>query len=287
MRNEKIVKKLDLPFFSWKHDIHSQSGEDGIISHILQSIGIKNGYFVEFGAWDGRHLSNCAKLAEESWNGLFIEGDAERYNILAENYSENKNIKPLHRFVMATGVNSLDAILNDVEAPLSIDVLSIDIDGNDYHVWENMREHSAKLVVIEFNPTIPADILYVQQNDIAVNRGASLAAFIELAHIKGYGLVAATDWNAFFLPWELIQKSGLPTYSAEQVKNTEYETSLFHGFDGTLIAAGNRNLIWHGVQFGDEELQILPEGLRKIPIGQQQEFFEELQEFKLKNKMLT
>jgi len=282
MRNEKIVKKLDLPFLAWKKNVHSQSGEDGIIEHIFDQIGIKSGYFVEFGAWDGRHLSNCAKIADENWRGLFIEGDIERHKVLVHNYTDKPNIKCLHRFVQSKGENRLDAILHEAGAPEVIDILSIDIDGNDYHVWNGMEDYTAKLVVVEFNPTIPADTIYVQENDLNINRGASLAAFIELAEIKGYGLVAATDWNAFFLQKEIIKFSGLQTYTADQVKNTAYETSLFHGFDGTVIVAGNRKLIWHGIDYGAEEMQILPKNIRLIPINQSQEFFEELQDFKIK-----
>lgn len=271
--------KPDLPFQQWRRDVNSQSGEDGIIEHLFREIGCTGGYFVEFGAWDGRHLSNSAKLADEGWRGCFIEGSPERFQDLEANYAGNGRIARLNAFVEARGANSLDNLLDLAGAPGDFELLSIDIDGNDYHVWEGLERHLPKLVVVEFNPSIPAHVVYVQQNDPEINRGASVAAFVELAGQKGYSMVAATDWNAFFMRDELVKQHGLATYTPAQVKNPEYEAAIFHGFDGTLLVAGNRKLIWHGIEYGPEELQILPVELRKIPIAQEQTFFERLQEF--------
>lgn len=269
----------DLPFQAWRKDTHSQSGEDGIIEHLLGMIQCKSGYFVEFGAWDGRHLSNSARLADEGWAGCFIEGSAERFQDLLKNYAANNKIYKLNAFVHGFGANCLDNLLDTAKAPAEFDVLSIDIDGNDYHVWNGLARHRAKLVVVEFNPSIPAHVIYVQDDDPSINRGASLAALTELAHEKGYGLVAATDWNAFFLQQSLIDDFGIPTYTPAQVKNPELEAAIFHGFDGTLVVAGKRQLIWHGIEYGADELQILPPSLRRIPIAQDLSYFEELQEF--------
>ena len=279
--------KPDLPFQQWRRDVNSQSGEDGIIEQLFRQIGCTGGYFVEFGAWDGRHLSNSAKLADEGWRGCFIEGSPERFKDLEANYGENARIAKLNALVESYGTNSLDNLLDIAEAPESFELLSIDIDGNDYHVWEGLKRHLPKLVVVEFNPSIPAHVVYVQQNDTEINRGASVAAFAELAGQKGYSMVAATDWNAFFMQDELVKEYGLATYTPAQVKNPEYEAAIFHGFDGTLLVAGNRKLIWHGIEYGPEELQILPAELRKIPIAQEQTFFERLQDFIFRRRVET
>lgn len=269
----------DLPYQAWRKDVHSQSGEDGIIEHLLGAIQCRSGYFVEFGAWDGRHLSNSARLADEGWAGCFIEGSAERFQDLLRNYADNDKIYKLNAFVEGVGENCLDNLLDIAKAPTEFEVLSIDIDGNDYHVWNGLVRHRAKLVVVEFNPSIPAHVIYVQDDDPSINRGASLAALTELAQEKGYDLVAATDWNAFFLQKSLIDDFAIPTYTPAQVKNPEYEAAIFHGFDGTLLVAGKRELIWHGIEYDAEELQLLPPSLRRIPIAQDVAYFEELQEF--------
>ncbi|WP_157221577.1 hypothetical protein [Herbaspirillum sp. YR522] len=260
----------------------SQCGEDGVIEYLLGLAGIDTGYFVEFGAWDGKHLSNSAWLAEKGWSGCFIEGDSTRFQDLLRNYGGNDRISALNAYVGTTGDNALDALLDRVDAPDEITVLSIDIDGNDYHVWNALQRHSALLCVIEFNPTIPAHVGYVQDNDPQLNFGNSLAALDELAREKGYALVAATDWNGFFMPAELCQRHGIPTYRPSQVKSRQFEAALFHGYNGEVVVAGEKTLVWHGVEIRDEDIQPLPPELRQLPAGQGQAYYEALDRFKAK-----
>ena len=66
----------------YSKNIYSQAGQDGIIEKIFNTIGVKKGNFVEFGAWDGIYLSNCRKLYEEGWSGVFIEGDKKKHELL-------------------------------------------------------------------------------------------------------------------------------------------------------------------------------------------------------------
>src|SRR5260370_12899042 len=112
-----------MPFHAWRRNVHPQTGEDGIIEQLLQRAQVTSRYFVEFGAWDGRHLSNCAKLADEGWAGCFIEGDAARFVDLKNNYASRSDIVPVNNFVYATGDNRLDAILDRIGAPNNIGVL--------------------------------------------------------------------------------------------------------------------------------------------------------------------
>jgi len=251
-----------MPFHFWRNNVHSQTGEDGIIEQLLQRAQVGSRYFVEFGAWDGRHLSNCAKLADEGWAGCFIEGDAARFLDLKNNYASRSDIVPVNDFVYATGENRLDAILDRIGAPNNIGVLSIDIDGCDYHVWRSVETHLPALCVIEFNPTIPAHVIYVQDDDPSVHRGCSLAALARLSERKGYELVAATEWNAFFMPRALCNSHGISTYKPAEVKDRTLEAAIFHGYDGTMLVAGNRQLVWHGIAYGPDELQVLPQQLR-------------------------
>jgi len=72
---------------------YSQVGQDGIIEEIFNRLQIQNGSFCEFGAWDGFHLSNARKLAEEDWIGIFIEGDSARFLQLLQNYPSPKIVK--------------------------------------------------------------------------------------------------------------------------------------------------------------------------------------------------
>ena len=77
----------------------AQFNEDQILINLFLKKKIKSGVFVEFGAWDGIHLSNCKLLAENNWSGFFIEGDYNRFQECAENYKRNNKIKVINKFI--------------------------------------------------------------------------------------------------------------------------------------------------------------------------------------------
>lgn len=79
--------------------VYSQYGEDGIIEEIFRRIGISNGFFVEFGAFDGISLSNTRHLWEKGWNGVMIEQSPSAFAKLKQNYAEHSNVKTLNAFV--------------------------------------------------------------------------------------------------------------------------------------------------------------------------------------------
>lgn len=174
--------------------ILSQCGEDGVLRRIFDVIGETNRQFVEFGAWDGCHLSNTANLRiNEGWSGLLMEG------------SDRADDDLVHReFVTAENVNSLFA---KYDVPETFDLLSIDIDGNDYWVWRAIEGYRPRVVVMEYNLffgldeplTMPYDADHIW--DETRHHGASIAALHKLGLEKGYSLVHADSWapNAFFV----------------------------------------------------------------------------------------
>jgi hypothetical protein len=273
---ETVDQRPIPPFRAWERNIHSQSGEDGIIAHLLRALGLSTGYFVEFGAWDGRHLSNCAALADEGWAGCFIEGEAARHADLARGYAARPDIACIQAYVRSSGEHGLDALLQRAGAPDEITVLSIDIDGTDYHVWAGFNSRKPAVVVVEYNPTIPAEVVFAQADDAFVHQGSSLAALHRLGVAKGYVLAAATELNGVFVRADLAAEASVRAYLPHEVQPRSYQTSLFHGFDGAMLVAGHRTLVWHGVPFGADDLQVLPEELRRFPIGQPAAYFEAL-----------
>ncbi|MES2907217.1 MAG: hypothetical protein V4691_09400, partial [Pseudomonadota bacterium] len=130
----------------------------------------------------------------------------------------------------------------------------------------------------------PAHVSYVQEDDPRVERGSSLAAFYKLGVEKGYALVAATEINAFFVRETLCKQHGIETYLPQDVKDTRYEAAIFHGYDGTVMVAGYRSLLWHGIPFDAEEMQILPKNLRHVPINRDEDYYQELGKLKDKRK---
>jgi hypothetical protein len=268
-----------LPFQQYKKNIYSQFGEDGLLAHFLNQLKITNGYFVEFGAWDGRHLSNCAHLISQGWQGCFVEGDKNRFDQLHRNYEQNPAVRLVNEFVTPTGDSTLDIILQKNEAPSEFDVLSIDIDGNDYHIWSSLEQHVAKICIVEFNPTIPAALDYVQPIDQSIQIGSSLLSLWRLAQTKGYELVATTDVNAIFILSSYCDTFKILTYQPAEIKDPQYEMQIFQAYDGTLIFQGMTKLLWHGIDINRAHCQVLPANLRKYPDGQDVQYYEQLQAF--------
>jgi len=180
--------------------VNSQNGEDGIIEKILEIIPQKSNWCVEFGAWDGIHLSNVHNLIEnKGFLAVLIESDKHKFRKLQANCSQYSNVFAINKLVGFTPIDNLDNILENTSIPRNFDVLSIDIDGNDFHVWKAISNYQPKLVVIEFNPTIPTSIDFVQSAEHSVKQGSSLLALVKLGKEKGYELVCVLKYNAFFI----------------------------------------------------------------------------------------
>lgn len=199
----------------------SQNGEDGIIAEIFKRIGTTSEFFVEFGVEDGL-TCNCAFLARhQGWGGLFVEGADEYYRRALDNYRRFDKVKVLQRFL--TAENILET-MRDCGVPHELDLLSIDVDGNDYWLWSALRELRPRVVVIEYNAAYRPPARWVMeyksdhQWDGSDDFGASLAALCDLADATGYDLIGTdrTGTNAFFMRSDITAESGLPRLSAEQ-----------------------------------------------------------------------
>ncbi|MEW6291345.1 MAG: hypothetical protein AB1545_16025 [Thermodesulfobacteriota bacterium] len=246
---------------------YSQAGEDGIIEKALEVINENDRWCVEFGAWDGVYLSNTRNLiANRGYSAVLIEGDMERCNDLKKNFRDNKDIHPIHAFVGFENNNGLDSILEKTDIPLNFDVLSIDIDGNDYHVWAAVKHYNPKLVVIEYNPTIPNAVEFIQPADMSITQGNSLLALTNLAKQKGYELIAVTQCNAIFVDSRYFELFGIADNSIDAIR-TDYSavTYLFNGYDGTVFTSGCGRVCWHSIPYRHSRMQLVPLWLRTYP----------------------
>jgi hypothetical protein len=247
--------------------VTSQYGEDGIIAKILELIGEEPKWCVEFGAWDGKYLSNTWHLINnKGWCSVLIEGDGERAQQLAETHAMHERQVFLRNAIVGwEGESSLDAILSCTPIPSNFSVLSIDIDGNDWHVWRALERYQPRLVVIEFNPSASNDFYFVQDANPSLNQGASLCALVELGKKKGYELVATTLVNAFFVRAQDFAAVGIADNSIDAIFEPYMTTEIIQGFDGTIFAAGHMALTWHALPLTQEDFQILPKALRRYP----------------------
>lgn len=218
-------------FSKYKKNITSQWGEDGIISEIFKRIGIQEKFCIEFGAWDGKHLSNVWNLWHEmGWSALLIEGDQKKCDDLILSTSSFKNVKPYCAYVEAQGKNSLDNILEQTFPKKKIDLLSIDIDGNDYYILESLQARP-KVIIIEYNPTIPVDMELVQKQGEYF--GSSALSIYNLAHKKGYKLITITETNFFLVHESEFTKLNIVEPNLKDIFIPDYLTYIMTAYDGT------------------------------------------------------
>jgi len=248
-------------------DITSQYGEDGIIEKVLEVIGDNNKWCVEFGVWDGKHYSNTFNLIKnKDYSAVLIEGDARKFRDLLKTYEGNRKVIPINVFVGFEKEDGLDALLKTTGIPIDFDLLSIDIDGNDYHVWEAVQCYRPKIAVIEHNPTIPSVVEFVQARDMRISQGSSLLSIDKLAKLKGYELVATTRTNAIFVDSKYFGLFGIKDNSPEVMRTDESGiTYIFNGYDGTVFIRGRGKLGWHGISYKESRMQQLPKWLREYP----------------------
>ena len=252
----------------FKRDEYSQTGEDGIIEKILEVLPCNDKWCVEFGAWDGLYLTNTRHLIlSKGFSAVLIEADKKRFLDLQRNYAQAKGVTPINRFVGFGDNDSLDHILSETPIPDAFDLLSIDIDGNDYHVWRRVERYQPKIVVIEFNPTIPTELRFVQEANPALNQGASLLSLVELGKEKGYELVCVLHFNAIFVRKHFFHLFNLESNEPHILRtNLSSITYLFSGYDGRVFLRGNCKLPWHhGVRLKERNIQPLPRFIRGFP----------------------
>jgi hypothetical protein len=262
----KIVEIRGSTYLSnFAENVTSQYGEDGIVSKILNVIGYRNKWVVEIGAWDGKYLSNSWNLTSRAgWHGVLVEGDEQRCVRLRENCVDLPKVTVKRAFVGFDTVasNSIDRILAETSIPEDFDLLSIDIDGNDYYVWQSMRRYRPRVVIIEYNPTVSNDVVFVQDADDRVNQGCSLAALIHLGKDKGYELACVTAVNGIFVCVDEFPKLRIEDNDIDAMRRDDGPRILI-GYDGTVFTAGLDYLPWTGDKLEVEDLQFLPKSMRR------------------------
>ncbi len=202
-----VTGSRDRSLTRYERRVSSQNGEDGVIEELLRRSG-SSGWFVEFGASTGAE-NVCALLADtRDYEGLFIEAEDTAFAALSAKYAGNPRVRTLQAFVTAENVQELFA---QAGVPAEPDVLSIDIDGIDYWVWQAITDYRPRIVVAEYNAhldpdsplTVPRD--HREDWDGTDYFGAGLGALRDLAHARGYRLVYTdtTGTNAFFVRADL------------------------------------------------------------------------------------
>ena len=216
----------------YRSNVYSQFGEDGIIEKIFELIGTHSKLCVEFGAWDGFHLSNTANLWTKDWKGVLIEGNSSRFKRLQDNVRDHDCIC-ICAYVLSSGESALESLLEKANITEQIDLLSIDIDGNDYYIFESLENIRPRVVICEHNPTIPAELdLVAEENNYF---GCSVSALNRIANEKGYKLIAVTETNSFFVLDEYEKFFEQYETRLEKIKNDRYITYFITSYSGEYV----------------------------------------------------
>lgn len=216
-------RKLLPPISETGFKVFSQFEEDGYLLFIFSIIGHGKKTFIEIGSNDGIN-SNCANLnIHFGWSGLFFEGDAtliKRGKRFYSKYPTPYHPKPVFKRAYITREN-VNQLIKEGGLEGDIDLLSIDIDGNDYWIWEAITQINPRIVIIEthvefgLNPiVVPYDPNYKYPGKHPVYHGASPVAMQKLAQKKGYRLIVANElgFNHIYLRND-IEKEFFPEIS--------------------------------------------------------------------------
>ena len=207
--------------------VYSQNDEDGIIQEIFNRIGTTDKRFIEFGVQDGLE-SNAHYLLHKGWSGLWLEGSPDYVKQIHTKFKpviKSGQLRVKNAFITRDNINELFISENFTG---EIDLLSIDIDGNDYYVWQAVKAVNPRVVIIEYNGKFPPDLDW----EMAYNanhiwdgsdwQGASLKALELLGRELGYQL-AGTNFNgvnAFFVRKDLADDKFITPATAENLYNS-------------------------------------------------------------------
>lgn len=200
----------------YEFKVFSQWGEDGIVQHLTRHLDIRNRTFIEFGVEDFFE-SNCRFLmSKDLWRGFVIDGSASNIERLESSYFHWRY--PLQARTSFITRENVNALLEESGFDKEVGILSVDVDGVDYHLLEALKEWRAAIVIVEYNSlfgsvrqvTVPYDPQFRRTAAHWSNLyyGASLPAFDGLLQGRGYALVGVNSMgsNAFFVRRDLLNE---------------------------------------------------------------------------------
>ncbi len=203
-RKERINNIQEVEF-----KVYSQWGDDGIIQYLINKIPVENKIFVEFGVENYTEANTRFLLVNNNWKGLIMDGSEEHmFSVQKENFYWQYDLTAKPHFITRENINQL---LTQYGIAGKIGLLHIDIDGNDYYVWEKIDVIQPDIVIVEYNSVFgnqhPISIPYkVDFNRTTAHYtnlywGVSLNALCYLAKKRGYTFVGTNGNgnNAYFV----------------------------------------------------------------------------------------
>lgn len=230
-----------IPLSQSEFRVFSQFGDDGIIQYSINRLNLPAAErrFVEFGVENYREANTRFLLLNDNWSGLVMDGsDSYVSSIRSEQIYWRNDLTALARFITRENINSL---VEEAGFGGRIGLLSIDVDGNDYWIWEALTVVDPAIVIVEYNGifggyeavTIPYQADFVRQNAhySYLYWGTSLPALCHLAAKKGYVWIGCNTAgnNAYFVRSEYATSFLLPALPADFVGAKFREARDRHG----------------------------------------------------------
>ena len=216
IETRQIISQNLREFNNNEFQVYSQWGEDGLIQYLIHNIAIEKPIFVEFGVETYQESNTRFLLINNNWSGLVLDGSKSNIEYIKNDPIYWKhNLKAECAFINRDNINSL---IKENGISGDIGLLSIDIDGNDYWVWEAIDVINPRIVVCEYNSlfgddktvSVPYDSSFFRTKAHYSNLywGASITALTELANSKGYALVGSNiaGNNLFFVRRDVINE---------------------------------------------------------------------------------
>jgi hypothetical protein len=215
MNNKQQFLTLDT-FSPKTEDLHSggkysQHQEEQTLKKILELLNINNGSCCEFGAWNGKYLSNVFHLIEKGWYGVLIEGDKDKFDNFKVDLEAKYNVDCISSYV---GYNEelpeckLDILLKNTKIPKDFDILSIDIDSYDYFVLRDLEEYNPKILILEYNDWDTGYEYHIYKKGCGFKQrygNSNYSAMVDISVKKGYVPIANT-FNLICIRKDLYDK---------------------------------------------------------------------------------
>ncbi|HEY0703409.1 MAG TPA: FkbM family methyltransferase [Candidatus Acidoferrales bacterium] len=211
--------------------VYSQADEDGILHEIFKRIGEGNRTFMELGVGNGLE-NNTLFLLVQGWSGIWLEGSEKKVAAAKSNLATMIAAGRLEIHRQFVTASTIDKKIAGLTAGRDVDLLSIDLDGNDYYILETIGSISPRVIVAEYNSKFPADVPWIIEYNEAHRWdstdyfGASLKSLETLLASKGYALVGCNllGTNAFFVRRDLATES---RFCAPFTSENHYEPSRY------------------------------------------------------------
>lgn len=236
-----MIPTYDLINYRW--NVYSQFGEDGILAKLINDVlgeDFKYGMCVECGAWDGIQYSNTRALYSKGWRSIQIEADKQKFEALRRAIAPYPEVVGVNARVSLEGDYRMDKLIDTfmMYPFVDVDVMVLDVDGDEYHIFKSMETIKPKILMVEVNPTFSLNVEFVQKPGDRI--GSSALSMCLLAAEKGYKLVCYNTVNCIFLRKDLYERVNLAhkRYTDLVLLGSYESTHLSKDYDGRHYAYG-------------------------------------------------